>query len=275
MEVADEAARCPVRGDRVAVRGLPGRGGPQASVLGASGEEHRRSPLGGRRAHRGLPRGGSAAPSDLGETREEHRRSPLGGHRAHCGLPRRGGTAHPVPLMARPKALVATALLGAAAALVLDQSTKTAIRAAMEICPDDPLATCQRIGLVGPLGLLRSVNDGSAFGLSGGASLLPLVVVSVVLLSAQAGIGRPTRLLALAIGLQLGGLAANLLDRIVFAGVTDFLPLQLGAGYAGPVANVADLAMVLGGVLGARALTRSVDGTRIVGRGHRATAERV
>lgn len=54
----------------------------------------------------------------------------------------------------------------------------------------------------------------------------------------------PSRLVALAAGILAGGWAANLLDRMLFGPVTDFIPLP--AGYVG---NLADAAVITGQLL--------------------------
>jgi signal peptidase II len=159
--------------------------------------------------------------------------------------------------MNSPKALVATGVLSAFAAVVIDQVSKTIVRAALAVCPDGPIEACDRITLVGPFGVLRSDNPGSALGLFGRDSIVPLLVIAVVLLAAQLWLAGPSRLLAIGLGLQAGGLAANVIDRVAYGSVTDFLHVQI-AGGLGPVANIADVALVVGGVLGAVACWRAL-----------------
>ena len=58
------------------------------------------------------------------------------------------------------------------------------------------------------------------------------------------------RLASLALGLILGGAIGNLIDRIRFQEVVDFLHFRLWAGYTWPDFNVADSCIVVGvGVL--------------------------
>jgi signal peptidase II len=54
------------------------------------------------------------------------------------------------------------------------------------------------------------------------------------------------RLSALALGLILGGAVGNLLDRLIYGAVVDFLRLQLWVGYSWPDFNVADSSIVIG-----------------------------
>ena len=107
------------------------------------------------------------------------------------------------------------------------------------------------IELVGSLRLRLTMNYGSAFSLANGRgaliSLLALVVVAVLLRT-----GRHARspVMAVALGLVVGGALGNLLDRAFRAGdgflgggVVDFVDLQWW-----PVFNLADSAIVVGAI---------------------------
>ena len=136
-------------------------------------------------------------------------------------------------------------LLGVAAAtLALDQLSKTW---AVEVLGDGRV-----IDLVGSLRLRLTLNFGSAFSLTDSRgpliSLLALVVV-VVLLRTGRNATRPV--MALALGLVVGGAVGNLIDRafragdgLLGGGVVDFIDLQWW-----PVFNVADSAVVVGAIL--------------------------
>ena len=52
----------------------------------------------------------------------------------------------------------------------------------------------------------------------------------------------------IAFGLVYGGLIGNLLDRIIFGYVRDFISLQFGSYYY-PIFNIADIAIVIGIIL--------------------------
>ncbi len=54
------------------------------------------------------------------------------------------------------------------------------------------------------------------------------------------------RLSALALGIILGGALGNLIDRIVYGEVIDFLDVHLLGGYTWPTFNVADSCIVIG-----------------------------
>ncbi len=136
-------------------------------------------------------------------------------------------------------------LLGVAAAtLALDQLTKTW---AVEALGDGRI-----IDLVGSLRLRLTLNFGSAFSLTDSRgpliSLLALVVV-VVLLRSGRNATRPV--MAVALGLVVGGALGNLIDRafragdgLLGGGVVDFIDLQWW-----PVFNVADAGVVVGAIL--------------------------
>jgi signal peptidase II len=91
-------------------------------------------------------------------------------------------------------------------------------------------------------------NSGAAFGMLQGATpYLALVSVGCVLLAVfiapkMKGHG-PWVLVAL--GLVAGGALGNLIDRVKFGGVTDFISLSLFS----PIFNVADIAIVTGSIL--------------------------
>lgn len=135
----------------------------------------------------------------------------------------------------RPLALIGAV---AVAVVVADQLTKWwALRA----LADGPID-------LGPVRLAVTRNRGAAFGL--GAGFFPLIVagavVAVVLL---AGSGRVVRrpVVAVAVGLVLGGAVGNLIDRLVRSpgwlrgSVVDFVDLRWW-----PVFNLADSAITVG-----------------------------
>ena len=131
----------------------------------------------------------------------------------------------------------------AAAVLALDQLSKAWVVS--------ELADGRIIELVGSLRLRLTMNYGSAFSIANGRgaliSLLALAVVAVLLAT-----GRRARspLMAVALGLVVGGAFGNLIDRafregagVLGGGVVDFVDLQWW-----PVFNLADSAIVLGAI---------------------------
>jgi signal peptidase II len=151
------------------------------------------------------------------------------------------------------KSLVSAMVLTSGLVVALDQVAKFAIRAHLEVCSGPPVEACDRISLVGPLGLLRTENPDSAFGLVDGRWLALLLLCAIALLVSQAIVtaprtGRAMGLLAVSVGLQFGGLLGNLADRILVGSVTDFIDIRSGTD-KGLVLNPADLALVAGGLL--------------------------
>ncbi len=92
-------------------------------------------------------------------------------------------------------------------------------------------------------------NRGVSFGLLGDAGLAPylmagiagLVVIGLVVWLARVA----QRLLAGSIGLIIGGALGNIVDRLVYGAVADFVDLHAG-GYHWPAFNVADAAITVG-----------------------------
>jgi signal peptidase II len=149
------------------------------------------------------------------------------------GLQERGPVA---PLSRRGRRL--TTALVAAGVVVLDQVTKT-------------LAVDHLRGpvhLLGPLGLGLGYNSGAAFSLfTGRVGVLTVVLLAVVAALVWAALRADTLLLALSLGLVLGGALSNLGDRF-FRGhhgsVVDFITLTHW-----PTFNLGDAAIVVGVVL--------------------------
>ena len=137
------------------------------------------------------------------------------------------------------------ALIAGVTVLVLDQVTKVIVARSMTLYESIPLL---------PFFSLTYVrNTGAAFGLLGGlppAVRLPLfglVTIGAVfaLVSYLRDLRPDESLIAVALGGILGGAAGNLLDRIRFHEVVDFLHLHYG-GFDWPMFNVADSAITVG-----------------------------
>lgn len=143
----------------------------------------------------------------------------------------------------------------AAVILVLDQATKWWI---LEIVR---LPEIGRVEVTSFLNLTMVWNRGVTFGLLAGeawwhawalAGIALAVVVALTVWLARA----PDRWTALAIGLVLGGAIGNVIDRVRFGAVVDFVDLH-AFGWHWYVFNVADSAIVIGvGLLLADALLR-------------------
>jgi signal peptidase II len=134
----------------------------------------------------------------------------------------------------------------AAVTLVLDQLTKWWAL--------DALADGHTIPVVWTLQFSLHFNTGAAFSMgsdSGLTRFLPLVVLVVVGVIVWRGRSELGRTGSVAIGLILGGAVGNVVDRAVRAesgllsgAVVDFIDLQWY-----PVFNVADMGVVVGGIL--------------------------
>jgi lipoprotein signal peptidase len=149
----------------------------------------------------------------------------------------------------RTRHVLAAAATLAAAALLVDQVSKTLVRDALRVCSVPPVALCDRVEIIGPLGVLRTINGDGAMGIID-ASWLALVtlaafaVMGVALRRYGFSLG-----VALAVGLLIGGFLSNTWDRIAFGTVTDFIDFRWGLADSGLVLNPADIALAAGGFM--------------------------
>ena len=175
-------------------------------------------------------------------------------------------TEQPDPAVGGPDRRPRTRLLLslAAAVLLVDLATKLLVVARIE--PGEDIRF-----LGGALYLTHLRNTGAAFSFAEGFT----VVFTLVALAVVVVIVRTARRLfsagwAVTLGLVLGGAVGNLVDRIfrdpgfLRGGVVDFLSVFGPDGEMWPVFNVADSAIVCGGILGAVLALRGIDfdGTR-------------
>ena len=121
-------------------------------------------------------------------------------------------------------------------AVAADQLTKRIVTS--------QLAVDETLDIVGPFSIHHVQNSGIAFGLFASATavvtaLTALAVGWMLLFFARSGSRHPV--LPLALGLLIGGSASNLLDRIRFGYVTDFLDVRFW-----PAFNLADTFIVVG-----------------------------
>lgn len=143
-----------------------------------------------------------------------------------------------------PRRRIRLLLLTAAGVFVADLLTKTwAVH---------HFAGGQRLVLVPHLlDLVEIRNPGAAFGIAGGATIVfSLVALVVIVMIARTAAGLRSAGWALALGLLLGGAVGNLGDRlfrspgVLRGAVVDWIYL-----HHWPVFNLADSAIVVGGVL--------------------------
>ncbi len=136
---------------------------------------------------------------------------------------------------------LAAAYLGVAGlVLALDQATKAAVRASLELGASWPASSW-------PVRVVHYTNSGAAFGLFQDAgpllavaSLAGVALIVLYLFSPEFA-EAPVRL---ALALMLGGAGGNLIDRVVRGEVVDFLKVPHW-----PAFNVADSAITIGVLL--------------------------
>jgi len=132
--------------------------------------------------------------------------------------------------------------------VVLDQITKQWV--------EGSIALYERIVVTGFFNLTKAYNPGAAFSFladSGGWQrwffTIVSAVVSVVLVVWLARMSRAERWLSLAISLILGGAVGNLIDRVIYGHVIDFLQVHWKSQAYFPSFNVADAAITGGTAL--------------------------
>ena len=131
--------------------------------------------------------------------------------------------------------------------MALDQASKLAIVQAMRVG--------QTISLIPDFFDIAFVmNPGAAFGIMASRSssfrspffmLVSVLAIGLIVFYYHRYLHEPTRLPPAALGLILGGAVGNLIDRMRFGMVIDFLDFHVG-GYHWPAFNVADAAISIG-----------------------------
>jgi signal peptidase II len=132
-------------------------------------------------------------------------------------------------------------MFAAQVALVVDQATKVIVVANAPALSSGP-------PVVPGFNLIYLRNDGVTFGLLGGAPWWSLVVLAlgICVWLAVMLVRTSSRIEAVAYGAIIGGALGNVLDRVRFRGVTDFLDFYIGTAHW-PAFNMADV-FVVGGV---------------------------
>jgi signal peptidase II len=158
-----------------------------------------------------------------------------------------------------------TALLAVVATVVLalDIATKVLVVAELE-----GRRTLELLG--GQLLVRVTRNPGAAFSFAEGATVVfTAIAVTVVVVILRVARRLGSRGWALSLGLLLGGASGNLVDRLFRSpgpgrgAVVDFIDFQVWPSF-----NVADSAIVTGGVLAVLLSVRGIelDGSRVTGR---------
>lgn len=132
------------------------------------------------------------------------------------------------------------ALLITAAVLLFDQLSKWIIQQTMEIGQSIPVIT-------NIFHITYWRNPGAAFGILAFHTnffIIVGIIVTLVLILVLLRLPPGRSLLKIALSLQLGGAAGNLIDRMRTGYVTDFFDFRVW-----PVFNIADSAIVVGVIL--------------------------
>jgi len=134
----------------------------------------------------------------------------------------------------------------AAAVILLDQVTKWAVL--------ENFVYGERREITGFFNLVLVYNKGAAFSMFASADgwqtplLILFAVVAAGIVSYLIVRNREKRVLCLGLALILGGALGNLIDRLRFGHVVDFLDFH-AAGWHWPAFNVADSAITVGALL--------------------------
>ena len=141
--------------------------------------------------------------------------------------------------------MLARGLATAVVVVVLDQLTKAAILASLA---GDGVSG--RATITSFFNLALTYNRGISFGLFNGSAGLNALVFSVVAIAIVGVLvywlsRASSPLLAVAIGLIIGGAVGNVLDRVRLGAVVDFLDFHLGASHW-PAFNLSDSAICIG-----------------------------
>ena len=114
---------------------------------------------------------------------------------------------------------------------------------------DTLIAVPEGIEVLPVFNLVMVWNRGISFGMFGGGALPPWLLAAfagAVALGLGIWLARvETRLLAVGLGLVIGGAMGNIVDRLRFGAVADFLDFHV-AGYHWPAFNLADAAITIG-----------------------------
>lgn len=111
------------------------------------------------------------------------------------------------------------------------------------------LAIGESLPLIDRLSLIHIRNTGSAFGLLANQTFL-IIVISIAallfILLFLRYLSPATKLSIVSIGLIMGGALGNLIDRLRFGSVTDFIYFRLWGNFHWPAFNIADASIAVG-----------------------------
>lgn len=141
----------------------------------------------------------------------------------------------------------------ALASAIVDQASKWAILAYFrpEGVAETPFSSPLRIDVLPILDFVLTWNRGVSFGMGNDAGRYNVLIftalavfIGAFLVSWMAKTSR--RLVLFSLGLIVGGAIGNVIDRLRFGAVVDFLYVHIGAFDWWPVFNVADSAVCIG-----------------------------
>lgn len=120
---------------------------------------------------------------------------------------------------------------------VTDQVTKHLVRKF--------ISPYETIGLLPFLQIVHIRNEGAAFGLFRGFGNITFIIISIIAILIVLYLLLKDSKDKLSLSLILGGASGNLIDRIIYGSVTDFIDLYAGS-FHWPAFNVADTALTIG-----------------------------
>lgn len=94
-------------------------------------------------------------------------------------------------------------------------------------------------------------NEGAAFSILGGQTYLLILVSLIALVILDRYLTKESKfskLSTISLGIIIGGILGNLIDRIMYHAVIDYLSFDI-FGYSFPVFNIADIGITVGAVL--------------------------
>jgi signal peptidase II len=124
--------------------------------------------------------------------------------------------------------------------VLVDQITKFVARVYID--------TFDTIKILPFLQLVSVRNEGAAFGMFKGLGNSAFIVISLVAMAVVIWLLLKSKENRWGLALILGGAAGNLIDRIVFKKVTDFIDV-FGGRFHWPAFNIADSALTVGLIL--------------------------
>ena|SRR5215469_13454039 len=138
-------------------------------------------------------------------------------------------------------------LASAAIALTLDQGSKLFILYVMGFLE---MGAGYTVPVLPFFSLVMDWNPGVSFGLFPAHGPLGTAILAIFSLAAVAGLGwwmwnARRRVLAIGLGLVIGGAIGNLVDRLIYGSVADFFHFYV-RGFDWYVFNVADCAITMG-----------------------------